>query len=86
MALYLTKLLDKPSVLSSNVGGLSVFVEGKKSDICAYTDSVPRFRAVGMQLVGSMVLVLFVWLWFAFFTRLYLTHFLVMDISSSLVL
>lgn len=58
MALYLTKLLDKPRVLYSNVGGLSGFVKGKKSDICAYTDSVPRFRADGMQLVGSLILFL----------------------------
>lgn len=49
MALYLTGLLDEPNVLYSNVGGLSGFVKGKKSDICAYTDPVPRFRAAGMS-------------------------------------
>lgn len=80
MALHLTKLLDKPSVLYSNVGGLSGFVKGKKSDICAYTDPVPRFRADGMQLVGFLILVAFVLsLW-------YLTHFLIVDISSFPVL
>lgn len=80
MALHLPKLLDKPRVLCSNVGGLSAFVKGKKSDICAYTDSVPRFRADGMQLVGFLILVPFV------LSHWYLTHFLIMGISSFPVL
>lgn len=59
------------------MGSLSGFVEGKKSDICAYTDSVPKFGAFRIQLMGSLILVLFF--------SVYLTHFL-MDVSSSLVL
>lgn len=80
MALYLTKLLDNPSVLYSNMEGLSGFVKGKKSDIFAYTDTVPRIRADGMQLVGSLILVPFV------LSHWYLTHFLFMDVSSFPVL
>lgn len=76
MALYLTKLPEEPSILYNNVGGLSGFVKGKKSDIRAYTDPVPRLRAVGMQLVGSLILVPFV------LSHWCLTHFLIMDISS----
>lgn len=49
MALYLTEPLDEPNVLYSNMGGPSGFVKGKKSDICACTDPVPRFRADGMS-------------------------------------
>lgn len=80
MVLFLTKLLEDSSILYNNVGGLSSFFKGKKNDIRAYTDSVPRFRADGMQLVGSLILAPFV------LSHWYLTHFLIMDISSFPVL
>lgn len=50
MALYLTKLLDNPSVLYSNMEGLSGFVKGKKSDIFAYIDTVPESELMGCSL------------------------------------